>query len=119
MGKRKTGFDRYFDEQMRDPQVRAAYEAARARIDAVDRLVRALDDARVALGLSKAELARRIGTDPAAVRRLLTAQGPNPTMETFVGLAQALGLDVQLAPAGRSSGSRRRRLAASPQHAAG
>ncbi len=99
---KSTGFDRYLDEQMRDPEFRSAYEAARARIDAVDRLVRSLDDAWEKQGLSKAELARRIGADPAAIRRLRTAPEPNPTMATFVSAADALGLEVRVAKKARS-----------------
>jgi ribosome-binding protein aMBF1 (putative translation factor) len=108
MGKMtKTGFDKYFDEQMRDPALRHAYEAARARIAMVDGLVRALDRARQEQGLSKAELARRIGAEPAAVRRLLTSPKPNPTMATFVSAAEALGLEIKVAE--------KRRVARSPR----
>jgi ribosome-binding protein aMBF1 (putative translation factor) len=92
----ETGFDRYFDEQMRDPEVRRAYETSRARVDMVDGLVRALDEAREAQGITKAELARRLGSEPAAVRRLLTSSQPNPTMTTFVAAADALGLEVRV-----------------------
>jgi ribosome-binding protein aMBF1 (putative translation factor) len=98
---KEAGFDRYFDEQMRDPQVRAAYEAARARIDMIDSVVRALDHAREEQRLSKADLARRIGADPAAVRRLFTASRPNPTMATVVGAADALGLEIRVAKKAR------------------
>lgn len=93
---KKTGFDRYFEEQMRDPEAHRAYEVSRARIDMVDGLVRGLDDAREAQGLTKSELARRLGAEPAAVRRLLTSPQPNPTMTTFVAAADALGLEVRL-----------------------
>ena len=107
---RKTGFDKYFDHQMRDPRMRAAYEASRARIAMIDGLVRALDEARQDQGLTKAELARRIGAEPAAIRRLLTAPEPNPTMATFVGAAQALGLEINVTPMRRASRSDGRRV---------
>lgn len=103
MAKKATGFDRYFDRQMQDPEVRSAYEAARARIDMIDSLVRALDRAREEQGLSKADLARRIGAEPAAVRRLLTAPKPNPTMATFVSAADALSLEVKVTKKARRS----------------
>ena len=64
----------------------------------IDGLVRALDEARQEQGLTKAELARRIGAEPAAVRRLLTTPEPNPTMATFVSAAQALGLQIKVTP---------------------
>jgi len=50
-------------------------------------------------GLSKAELARRSGMQPAAVRRLLSANGdPNPTVSTMSALADSLGYDLSLSP---------------------
>lgn len=116
MAKKATGFDRYFDRQMQDREVRAAYEAARARIDMIDSLVRALDQAREEQGLSKADLARRIGAEPAAVRRLLTAPKPNPTMATFVSAADALGLEIRVTRKTRArvtkSGARPRAISA-------
>ena len=113
MAHRKTGFDRYVDEQMRDPEMRRAYEVARARIYMVDGLVRALDDARESLGITKAELARRLGAEPAAVRRLLTSPQPNPTMTTFVAAADALGLEVRVVRRTVKSSKRRVRTAES------
>jgi ribosome-binding protein aMBF1 (putative translation factor) len=40
------------------------YKKARAELNVVDQLVRALDDARVKTGVSKAELARLISAKP-------------------------------------------------------
>lgn len=102
---RANAFDRYVDERMRDPEFKSAYKEARARIDAVDRIVRSLDAVREERGWSKAELARRIGTRPETVRRLFTAASPNPTLDTFVALARALGLRILIEgdkPKGRS-----------------
>jgi ribosome-binding protein aMBF1 (putative translation factor) len=73
----KTGFDRFFDEQMKDRKFAGAYGEARAEIDATDKLVRALDQARVLSGISKAELARKIGAKPEILRRLFTIEGAN------------------------------------------
>ena len=96
--RKKTGFDRFFDEQMAGAEFREGYEKIRSEIDAVDALVRALDDARVEVGVSKAELARQISAEPAAIRRLFTAKQVNPTLATFAKLAEALGYEVLLAP---------------------
>jgi DNA-binding phage protein len=93
---RKTGFDRYFDKRMGDPEFADAYTEARARIDAIDQVVRGLDAAREELGISKAELARRIGVRPESMRRLFSAPSPNPTLDTVVAVAQALRLQVRL-----------------------
>lgn len=103
--RRKTGFDKFFDEQMKDPAFSAGYSDARAEIDAVDRIVRVLDEARVETGLTKAELARLISAKPEIVRRLFTSASPNPTLATVAKLASALGYKLELVPA---SGPRRR-----------
>jgi hypothetical protein len=104
----KTGFDTFFESQMADPEFAAAYTEARAEIDGVDGLVRALDEARVAVGLSKAELARRIDAKPEVVRRLFTTDAPNPTMATVVKLATVLGLRFELVPHGPRKAMHRR-----------
>ncbi|HMR75099.1 MAG TPA: helix-turn-helix transcriptional regulator [Polyangiaceae bacterium] len=105
--RKKTGFDKFFDERMRDAKFREGYEKVRSEIDAVDALVRALDAARVDAGVSKAELARQISAEPAAIRRLFTADRANPTLATFAKLAEALGYEIllaQKAPTRRSAG---------------
>src|SRR5438445_369967 len=75
----RTGAERYFAEQKQDPEFRAAHEAAARRIRRIDELVRAIDARRVELGWTKAELARRAGMPPEAVRRLFSVVGPNTT----------------------------------------
>src|SRR5215469_596189 len=90
-----TGAERYFETRASDsPQYRAALEAARSRIAAVDSVVRALDERRRVLGLSKAELARQAGMRPEVVRRLLGAGRANPTLATVISLANAMSLDL-------------------------
>jgi DNA-binding phage protein len=109
--RRKTGFDKFFDEQVRNPRFAKAYAKARAEVDAVDRIVRALDDARIEIGMSKAELAARISAKPEIVRRLFTSKAPNPTLSTIVTIAAALGLRLELAKAPRGGRAPRRRAA--------
>lgn len=95
----KTGFDKFFDEQMAKPSFAKDYKQARAEIDAIDQIVRALDNAREQLGLTKADLARAISAKPEIVRRLFTAEAPNPTLSTVVKVAIALGYKLELVPA--------------------
>ena len=94
----KTGFDRYFDHRMKDSAFAAEYGQARAEIDAVDTLIRALDEARERSGLTKAGLARRIDAKPEIVRRLLSEAGSNPTMATVLKLASAVDCHLELVP---------------------
>ncbi|MFI5296746.1 MAG: helix-turn-helix domain-containing protein [Polyangiales bacterium] len=92
----KTAFDKFFDEQMAAPGFAKAYTEARAEVDAIDRIVRAIDEARVQRDMTKADLARVSGIRPELVRRLFTADSPNPTLDTVVRLMAAVGctLDV-------------------------
>ncbi|MGH9093114.1 MAG: helix-turn-helix domain-containing protein [Acidimicrobiales bacterium] len=94
----ETGAERYFRERRQDVGYEATYQRARRRIEDVDRIVRVIDERRIALGLTKAELARRMGARPEAVRRLLSARHANPTLATVVALAHELGLDVTAVP---------------------
>ena len=109
MARRKTGFDKFFDEQMKSPGFAAGYAEARATIDATDHLVRALDSARVKTGMTKAELARLISVKPEIVRRLFTVRSPNPTIGTVAKIAGALGLQLELVPAAPRGRPRRTR----------
>ncbi len=91
----RTGAQRYFETQRADPGT--SREAA-ATVGAIDELVRSMDARREALGLSKAELARRAGLPPETVRRLFTMRSPNPTATTLMALARALELDLVAEP---------------------
>lgn len=93
-----TGFDRYFEQEMKDPEFAAEYKSARKEIDSIDEVIRALDAAREEAGLSKAALARLANMKPEVVRRLFTAEGANPTLDTIVKLAGALNLTLGLHP---------------------
>jgi transcriptional regulator with XRE-family HTH domain len=86
VAKKPTGFDKYAG---------TAYRAAKSEIDEVDRLIRALDEAREQRGLTKAEVARAIGTSAAVVRRLFTAPGPNPGLATVTRIARVVGLRLE------------------------
>lgn len=105
----KTAFDRYVSAQMRDAEFAKELASSRAEVDFVDRIVRALDERRVAIGLSKAELAKRVGMKAELIRRLFTASEPNPTLDTVARLAVALECRLDLEPL---QGRRVRKLAA-------
>jgi ribosome-binding protein aMBF1 (putative translation factor) len=91
---KKTGAERYFETRGKSAEYRDAYERTRSSIDEVDRIVAAIEERRLALGLSKAELARRVGIAPESVRRLLSAEHANPTLSTVVSLAKVLDMDI-------------------------
>ena len=66
--------------------------------------MRALDNAREQQGMTKAELARRAGMAPEVVRRLFTAEGPNPTAATLVAIADVPDVELIARPAQRKAG---------------
>lgn len=101
--KQDTGYhDRRLARRLeQDPEFRAEFERQRREIDAIDAIVNRLDALRAEHGMSKADLARAIDKNPAAVRRLLTASG-NPELRTVVAMAEALGAEVKIVP--KSSG---------------
>jgi ribosome-binding protein aMBF1 (putative translation factor) len=93
---KKTGFDKFLDEQMKSPSFAKSYAEARAEVDAIDAMVRALDAAREKSGMTKADLAAAIEARPEVVRRLFTQKNPNPTLSTLIRLASVLGYRIQL-----------------------
>jgi ribosome-binding protein aMBF1 (putative translation factor) len=109
----KTGFDKFFNEQMKSRSFAKGYAEARVEVDAIDGMVRALDTARERSGLTKADLAAVIDARPEVVRRLFTQKNPNPTLSTLIRLAAALGYRVELVrDIGRGPTRRRVRAAA-------
>ncbi len=112
----RTGAERYFDRRMRDPEYAESYRRARSRIEAVDEVIRALDERRTELDLSKADLARRAGLKPEVVRRLFSAGPHNPTLSTVSALLGALEVELVVrkrrpSPSRSASGETRRRSA--------
>ena len=95
----RTGAERYIAERRADPEFQAGYEVCTRRIRQIDELVRAIDGRRVEVGWTKAELARRAGMPPEAVRRLFSMERANPTAATLVALADALELEIVARPA--------------------
>jgi transcriptional regulator with XRE-family HTH domain len=83
---------------LEDPEFLREYVVESVRIDTVDRIVNALDQAREAAGLTKADLARSISAEPASIRRLFTGVHGNPTLSTLSEVAAALGLRITLEP---------------------
>jgi len=79
---------------------RQDYERTKRTVITIRRMLQRIDAERDRAGLSKADLAHRIGASPASVRRLFTSPTANPTLRTVVELFDALGLEVQVQPRG-------------------
>jgi ribosome-binding protein aMBF1 (putative translation factor) len=98
-------------KRLQDPEFRREYEKAKAEIAQVDNIIRTLDELREGLGISKAELARRIGKDPAAIRRLFTASA-NPELKTVAALANAMDAHIEVVSARNAGRNPRKKRAA-------
>ena len=86
--------DRRLARRLEEPGFRGQFEKATREIKAI---VNELDSLRTDHGMTKAELAREIGKNPASVRRLFTAPA-NPELRTIVAMANALDADVVIVP---------------------
>jgi len=90
--------ERRRERRMQDPQYRTAYERAAREVAQTDAVIRQLDLLRVDLGISKAELARRVNRNASSVRRLFTAGQVRPELPLIVALADALGAELRVVP---------------------
>jgi DNA-binding XRE family transcriptional regulator len=79
-----------------DEDARAEYERARLEIEQIDAVIQSLDDLREDAGMSKAELARRVGRNPASIRRLFTAEQARPELPLIISIANALDASVEI-----------------------
>src|SRR5262245_11623514 len=84
--------------RMDDPEYSAVYERAAREIAQTDAVIRQLDALRVDLGMSKAELARRVDRNASSVRRLFTASQARPELSLIAALADALGAELRVVP---------------------
>jgi DNA-binding XRE family transcriptional regulator len=73
------------------PDLVVRHQERMAALDQVDELVLQLKAAREEKGLSLADLTERTGMDRSALSKLETGRRPNPTVETLVRYAEAVG----------------------------
>lgn len=59
-------------------------------------LLEQLEEARTDKEMTKADVAKSIAKNPAAIRRLLTSESFNPELHTLIQLADSVGLRVEL-----------------------
>lgn len=95
---RRSAFWDDLARDLEDPEFLREYVVESMRIATLDEVVNAIDAAREAAGLSKAELARAIQKEPATIRRLLSSDNSNPTLGTLAEVAAALGLRITVQP---------------------
>jgi DNA-binding XRE family transcriptional regulator len=73
------------------PELAARHHDRLAALGQLQQLVQELKIAREELGLSLADLTQRTGMDRSALSKLETGQRLNPTLETLVRYAEAVG----------------------------
>jgi ribosome-binding protein aMBF1 (putative translation factor) len=90
--------ERRRQRRMQDPEYRQAYDQAARELAQTDAVIRELDSLRADLGISKAELARRVNRNASSVRRLFTASQVRPELPLIAALADALGAELRIVP---------------------
>lgn len=83
---------------LEDPEFRREYIVESIRIATIDSLMSTLEDAREAEGLSKADIARALHTEPATIRRLFSSEAANPTIGTLAEVAAVVGYRITVEP---------------------
>lgn len=98
MAKFKSVFWDDLEKDLKNPEFAAMFYLESERIQMIDNLINQIDELREASAVSKAELARRLKTEPANIRRLFTAKTRNPTANNLADLALAFGYELALVP---------------------
>ncbi len=86
-----TNFDEYLQEQMKDPEFRAEYEALEPEFS----LIQAMIDARKKTGLTQKQLSERTGISQSDISKFESGGG-NPSMKTLSRLAAGMGMKVKI-----------------------
>ncbi|MBI4322419.1 MAG: helix-turn-helix domain-containing protein [Chloroflexi bacterium] len=74
------------------------YEKTVRTVMLIRRFLMVIDAERKRAGVSKAELARRIGADASVIRRLFSSKSSNPTLRTVLDVLSILNIDIELRP---------------------
>ncbi len=93
-----TFYEKQRKQRLEDPEFRAHYEKYRAEIDAIDEILSEIEERRIDLGITKADLARLVGRKPESVRRLLSGRAANPTLSTVLEMTGVLGMEITVKP---------------------
>lgn len=83
------------EKMLADPKVKAEYDRLEPEFMLLDELLRARQEA----GLSQAEIARRMGTKPPAISRLMSSvasERHSPSIATLRKYAAACGMRLEI-----------------------
>ena len=87
-----VSFDDYLKEKLRDPEERKAYAKVRKGVFLAFKIHRLRQD----LGITQAQLARRMGTSQQAISRLESGEYEGFTLRTLEKVAAAMGAELVL-----------------------
>jgi len=90
--KRKTNFDRYLEEQLKDPDFATSFKKAGEAWDVALKIAALRKES----GLSQKELARRVGTSQQQISRLESTSYEGHSLSMLRRVADALGATVKL-----------------------
>jgi transcriptional regulator with XRE-family HTH domain len=107
--KGRTNFDRYLEEQLRDPDFAARFKEAGEAWDVAMQLATIRKES----GLSQKELAKRVGTSQQQISRLESPGYEGHSLSMLRRVAEALGASVHV-EINRKKPSRRHAVAESP-----
>ena len=86
-----TNYEKFFQNQMKDPEIRKEYEAMEPEFA----LIQAMIDARRESGLTQQELARRTGITQADISKIENGNA-NPSLKTLQRLAAGMGRKLKI-----------------------
>ena len=86
-----TDFKDFLAEQLKDPEIRAEYDALEPEFS----LMQAMIDARKSSGLTQKQLSERTGIAQSDISKLESGNG-NPSLRSLERLAMGLGMRVQI-----------------------
>ena len=89
--KTETTFEAFLDEQLKDAEFKAEWDALEPEFS----IVQALIDARVSSGLTQSELAKKTGIAQGDISKIENGNG-NPSIKTLKRLAEGMGKNLKI-----------------------
>ncbi len=86
-----TNFDDFLADQLRDPEVKAEWDALETEFS----IMQAMIDARRQAGLTQKQLSERTGIAQSDISKLESGNG-NPSLKTLQRLASGLGMRLEI-----------------------
>lgn len=100
--RKRTNWDRYYDDQMKNPETRKLVEDEVQALEIGIQLAKLRRDA----GLTQTQLAAKVGMSAPNISRIESSPGQNLTLQTLVKLFGALDHEVTITPRKRSTSRR-------------